>query len=386
MKLRRHATIIDHASTDSRVERPAPGQAPTAFRVWQAGENTADDGSIFFTKESAEKLMAEQDARGRIYSIDFDHLSLLSDRPAESGRAAGWHTLEVRDGEGGPELWAINIEWCADVKSGLEEVPPRWRFFSPAFGVNADGVVTTYVNFALCINPLTHKLPSLSARTSGELTMDKLEAAKAYALMASADASEDDKKAAAKMLAEYFGEEETKDDKKEEPAEEKKEAADGCEDEKKSEPVEEKKEAAEGDDEEKMEAKAVNAMATDLVKANKRIEALEIEGLLRERADLAESLKRWCATQTPDVVKGFLKANPRMSAKRNETPIQGPGTGAYQQLPAGDPQRETIEKAFGVNRKDKAGIEREADGTFLMHTQKPSEFRAKKMAQLKAGK
>lgn len=159
-----HATLNVNARSDEGVERPAAGEAPTAFRIWRAGENKCDDGSIFFTKKSAELLMAEQESRGRLLSIDFDHLSMVNDRPAEAGRAAGWHRLETRGPDDEPELWAAAVEWSPDVKEGLEETPPRWRFFSPAFYTDEDKQVTSYINLALCINPMTHGIPLLASR------------------------------------------------------------------------------------------------------------------------------------------------------------------------------------------------------------------------------
>lgn len=162
-----HLLSIGLAADDaSLVERPGPGRAPSAFRIWAAGENVTDEGQVNFTPASAEAVIEEQAARGRLYPFDFDHLSVVTDRPAESGRAAGWHRLAVRESATGPELWAVDIEWCADVKAGLESKPPLWRYFSPAFRT-IDSEVTSYINCALCINPLTHQLPSLASESDG---------------------------------------------------------------------------------------------------------------------------------------------------------------------------------------------------------------------------
>jgi hypothetical protein len=146
------------------VERPAPGAAPTAFRIWAAGTNDSDEGPVYFTRRSAKLLLAEQAARDRLYPSDFDHLSLLANRPPSAGRASGWHTLEIRTDENGePELWAVGIDWCPDAREGLEVDPPQWRYFSPAFDTDEHGEIVSYVNFALCINPKSHGLPALAA-------------------------------------------------------------------------------------------------------------------------------------------------------------------------------------------------------------------------------
>lgn len=158
IRLIRHATLAKLAEGST---------APTEFLIWKSGENMTDDGVFMFTETSAKLLLEEQANRDRLYSFDFDHLSLDSNRPAESGRAAGWHSLAVRDGD----LWAINVEWCADVKAGLEESPPKWRYFSPAFRVNDANEIVSYINCALCINPKTHGLAALAAVSGASETL-----------------------------------------------------------------------------------------------------------------------------------------------------------------------------------------------------------------------
>lgn len=384
-KFRTLAVLIDSTGNDPCVERSAPGVAPSAFRIWKAGENQSDDGSIFFTPASATALMAEQEARGRLYSSDFDHLSVIPNRPAESGRASGWHRLQTRpDATGAPELWAVDINWCTDAKAGLEEQPPRWRYFSPAFKTSGDGEVTSYVNFALCINPLTHQLPALAAQmTEKEMGMNKKSLLAALASLKSS-ASADEKMAAEKCLSEYLDGLDDEDDdkkKKETDVEEPKKDAAGdpppppAPDDKKEEP---KKDA---ETEEKTEAKAVSALASDLMKANQKIDQLQINGMLDARPDLSESIRKWCATQSSDTVKTFLHAHPKTNSTRNEKPVQPP-TVKNAELPDG-PEKAQIERAFGIVHNEHKGPQRLEDGRLVLHTVRPSEFRAMKAAQSK---
>lgn len=150
------------------VERPAPGQAPSAFRIWMFGENTTDHGPTIFSERSAALLMTEQELRGNLYSIDVDHMSLNATSPVEARKAVGWHRLEVRD----DGLWAVQVEWTAAVKTGLESLPPEWRYFSPAYDVDPRTFeVVSYMNTALTNNPATWGVTSLATRAKGLSTM-----------------------------------------------------------------------------------------------------------------------------------------------------------------------------------------------------------------------
>lgn len=136
--------------------------APNEFRIWRSGANPTDHGVHFFTERSAALLMQEQAARGNLYSIDVDHLSLSKDAPVESRKAVGWHRLEVR----GEELWAVQVQWTDTVRAGLEKSPPEWRYFSPAYDVDEQtGEIISYLNTALTNNPATWSVTALSTKT-----------------------------------------------------------------------------------------------------------------------------------------------------------------------------------------------------------------------------
>jgi len=161
--------LSELAAARPLVERPGPGKAPTAFRIWAYGPNACDGGETFvFSERSAELLIEEQNERGRIYSIDFDHRSMMPDAPPEAAKAAGWHVLEVREDENGkPELWAVSCTWTDEARAGLEADPPEWRYFSPCFYVDEKTrEVISYVNCALTNNPRTHGIPALASAMS----------------------------------------------------------------------------------------------------------------------------------------------------------------------------------------------------------------------------
>lgn len=185
---------------DSRtVERPAPGAAPTAFRIWAAGEVLTDHGVHQFTEASARALLASQAARGNRFSIDVDHLSFSKEAPPEARKAVGWMSLASRrDERGQSELWAVDVEWTAAVKAGIEAKPPEWKYFSPAYRADPKtGEILAYLNTALTNNPATWGVTTLAAMaatgnegTGQNMTIEEILAA----LQALADAGDEDAK------------------------------------------------------------------------------------------------------------------------------------------------------------------------------------------------
>lgn len=158
-------SIAELAAGRALVERPAPGKAPTAFRMWAYGPNEVDGKTVVFSERSAEQLLAEQTARARLYSFDFDHRSLMPNASPEAGKASGWHVLDVRKDENGkPELWASSCDWTAEARAGLEATPPEWRYSSPCYDIDPDTrEIISHVNCALTNNPLTYGIPALAS-------------------------------------------------------------------------------------------------------------------------------------------------------------------------------------------------------------------------------
>lgn len=178
--------MIASILTNDGVERPAPGAAPTAFRIWRAGANPTEKGTAIFSPRSAELLIASQEQRGVLYPIDVEHLSLNERAPLEVRSAVGWHRLEVRtDANGGPELWAADVQWRADVRAGIEERPPKWRYVSPVYVLDPDTrEVIDYVNLAITNTPATWNVTSLAAArntTPAAMLEDLPEGVRAFA-------------------------------------------------------------------------------------------------------------------------------------------------------------------------------------------------------------
>lgn len=418
---------------DPRVERPAPGKAPTAFRIWAAGENDSDEGPIYFTRRSAELLMAEQDARGRLYASDFNHLSLSQQASATGGKASGWHRLSIRpDDQGEPELWAESIDWTEEARAGIEKPVPEWRYFSPAFLADKKTrEIKSYLNFALCINPLTHDLPSLAAagpNTQGS-TMTKEALLAAYAKICSAEATEDEKKAAHEAMRAHLdalpaegggvgkiGEQENGKDKgqinpapdKPGPDEQDQHATGdndpGYTDEEKQAmahikaTAQARKAAAGGPDdpgnkwpsksdkpatgkspkagETTTEARAMAAVGHELLSVKKELGSIKVQTLIDKHPELSESLRAWCATQPFEVVESFLKAAPTKLAARNSSVVRGADDGTAPGLQGAE--LEEVNKLMGIRPAGEKQFERRSaseGGGFVIRTIRPSEAR-----------
>ncbi len=374
--------VVEALVGDEGVERAGPGKAPTAFRIWRAGENMADDGPVFFTEESARLLLEEQASRGRPYSIDFDHLSLATNRQAMAGRAAGYHVLEVRQGEDGPELWAVRVDWCRDVKDGLEQDPPLWRWISPAFRQNDAAEITSYINLALCINPMTHGLPSLASSTSERkhaMTAEEM----LSQLDAMIEATEDaDQKAALVAAREALASK--KDDEGEGSGDDTTEAAD------KDDDAGEKKAAADGDkdedDDEKKKAAAtthaasgastdpVATLTAKVLELERRDELREIDAVLAKHASLPEEFRAHCRTKSLADVRAMVKTvvGTKAHAERRTSPTQGTrqgDSGGLQPIVA-----DQMDRAFGLTKEADLMPKRLEDGRFVMHTVRPSDL------------
>lgn len=307
---RRCSVLSLFTSGEDGIERPAPGRAPSAFRIWKSGPNPTDHGPTDFSARSAELLMAEQATRGNLYSIDVDHMSLNTTSPPESRKAVGWHRLEVRDGE----LWAVEVQWTDDVRPGLEQSPPAWRYFSPAYDVDpSTSEVVSYLNTALTNNPATWSVTALASRDGVRKSNMKYEEimSELAALARDESAGEDAAKAhkALKaMMPEKPGAKDESDKKDAEPPPPKDKGDEG------------KDEGGDGDGDEDDTRKASVAASRELaaiVKAQgEELAALRKEREDRERATLMSTkqvdpkVAQVLATKPLAVVREILEAMP----------------------------------------------------------------------------
>ena len=155
---------MPHAQQDQRKHHVATlarvldgGDPPSEWRLFKPGANDTEKGVFHFTHDSATAVMADANAWGNEHSADYEHAAVL----AFEAPAAAWYELTTRDTPDGPELWAVNIRWT---DKAAEYISAReYRYISPAFEVDEDGVIVAFINFALTNIPATRSMDALIA-------------------------------------------------------------------------------------------------------------------------------------------------------------------------------------------------------------------------------
>ena len=318
---RKSFRFFDAMTTDG-VERSEANGPPTAFRIWKKGSNVTDHGPTVFSERSAALLLAEQAKRGNRYSIDVDHMSLDKDAPIENHAAVGWFSLDVRGGD----LWATNIEWVNDnIRAGLTK--GAWKYMSPAYDVDEDGEVTSFLNLSLTANPATHATTALASRGARKGTSQMDEEKKAKKAMtwgdikAALDGDDENAKAAAyATIAAAFPEHEEPDGdegkKDAEEAPEKKDSADDA-DKKDAEDEPEKKDSALA-----AALAEVNRLATRVSDLEKKSASDERKTLLASRPDFAPELVKILSSSPLGVVRDAVKSLPKVAVMKTTETVQ----------------------------------------------------------------
>jgi len=140
---------------------------PTEFRIFKAGINESQKGSVLFDDLAAKLVMASYKRWGIDLAIDLEH-GMLDVAPGAADPTArdarGWCQLEVRNGE----LWAINVRWTPD---GIARLTNKTqRYISPCFDrdVKTKRVVEMF-NIALTAIPATNQAPALVAASARKI-------------------------------------------------------------------------------------------------------------------------------------------------------------------------------------------------------------------------
>ncbi len=309
---------LDMLSTEG-VERSEPNGAPTAFRIWKAGENITDHGPTLFTERSAKLLLDEQARRGNRYSFDVNHLALNKDAPLESQRAVGWFDIEVRSGE----LWAVNCEFAEFVRAGLTQEPPAWKYHSPAYDVTEDGEVVSLMNIAITNTPATWGVTALASREAPKKgSRMATKAAKWSDLKAAMEGTDEDAKASAYATISAAFPDST------EPDGDESEKKEGDEPEKKKDAEEEpeKKDSKSSEDEpEKKDSTVaaalaeVNRLSAKVRELEKKNETDERKSLLASRPDFGPELLKILAKAPMSMVREHVATLPKTAGVQRST-------------------------------------------------------------------
>lgn len=133
---------------------------PTEFRIFRRGVNSSVKGDFLFDDQAAQLVMAAYREHGVDVSIDFDHHTLAAASGVKAV-AAGWFSLDLRDGE----LWACNVRWTPNAAAHLQT--GEYRYFSPLFDCDPKtGRVEKLVNAGLTNTPALHDLEALVAASA----------------------------------------------------------------------------------------------------------------------------------------------------------------------------------------------------------------------------
>lgn len=142
----------------------ADSALPTELRLFRAGKNESVKGTFLFDEKAAKSVMTSASKRGVRYPFDFNHgstspLGMLN--PEMSGKAAGWCSLTVKDGE----LWATDVKWTEAAATAIQK--REWAYVSPTFRHDKDNRVCEMLCIALTNTPALHNLEPLVAASAG---------------------------------------------------------------------------------------------------------------------------------------------------------------------------------------------------------------------------
>lgn len=135
------------------------GKPPEEFRIFAKGTVETAKGIFKFSEASGGKVMAAAKRYGNDYPVDYGHAmhSFIALDPAESGKAAGWFTPEVRaDG-----LYATRVQWTPKASGML--TAREYRYISPVFSYSTDGDIEELRSVGLTNLPATYGLQPLMA-------------------------------------------------------------------------------------------------------------------------------------------------------------------------------------------------------------------------------
>ena len=125
------------------------------IQIFPSGGFRATDGrpeginEWYIDAESAQNLIDKVSSRKNKILIDYEHQSFHSATNGQPSPAAGWfYTLVWREGEG---LFATDAEWTEKARQMIKG--GEYRYISPAFHTDNQGVIIDLISIALTNTP-----------------------------------------------------------------------------------------------------------------------------------------------------------------------------------------------------------------------------------------
>ncbi len=160
------------------IDAAVSGEAPTAARLWRAGWNETDKGSLNFTPESLRLVLADQEARGNPLAWYYEHedtvpLAERGGTPMRGVCSAPSSALVGRGPATAPELWAEQIAWTAEAKRQIAAGERRQLSPIAAFDEETREIVAIR-NVSLCAEGATHHGTLLASKEGPKSTMEEI--------------------------------------------------------------------------------------------------------------------------------------------------------------------------------------------------------------------
>jgi phage I-like protein len=146
--------------------------APSEFRLFHAGLNHTSKGDFTFDDIAAQLVMEAFQARNHSVPLmgDYEHMSLATPPIKALASCTQFVPAIKRDANGGPELWATEVQWTDEARKELEA--GQYRMYSPAFVPSEDGRIAALINFALTNLPASYDIAPLVAASEGAPSKD----------------------------------------------------------------------------------------------------------------------------------------------------------------------------------------------------------------------
>lgn len=151
----------------------AGGAVPEAIQLLPEGSFRADDGrptdapAWVLDAATAQRLIAQIDARNNPLPIDYEHQTVHSKANGQPAPAAGWFSaLEWRPGSG---LWATGVRWTDRARQMI--AAGEYRYISPVFTYDRKtGRIGRLLHAALTNDPALDGMAAVAASSQLPLT------------------------------------------------------------------------------------------------------------------------------------------------------------------------------------------------------------------------